>query len=283
MDTSAKTEDFEAKLSRFKRTTEQEKLEIFEGRKPANTNRATRTWLTCFNEYLVEKQLLPEAQLSNDELPAILTDFYVDLKKKNVKKIAHKLGDSGKVIPQNNSDSEDYKNTSLKCIRAALNRHFKATRNIDIITNEKFIQCNEMFQGVTKKGKREGRGEVESKPPIEPEDMERLSQYFTKNMKSPPNPAKLQEIVLFNVIYFGGRRGRENLRNMKINTFEITKDAQNRQYIHQVIKEHDKNHTESDFQPSNEARIYEKPGHVKFYRSMSRTLFLRTIFKTSPK
>ena len=206
----------------------------------------TYTWTSAYHWWIAEH----------------LSDFYVDLRKKNVKKIAHKLGDSRKVIPKTSEDTEDYKNTSLKCIRAALNCHFKATRNLDIITNEKFIQCNEMFQGVTKKGKWEGRGEVNSKPPIEPEDMERISQYFKKNMKSPPNATKLQEMVLFNAIYFGGRCGRENLRNMKINTFDITKDADGQQYIHQVIKEHDKNHTENDYFPSNEARIYEKPGHV---------------------
>ena len=88
-----------------------------------------------------------------------------------------------------------------------------------------------MFQGVTKKGKREGRGEVESKPPIIPKDMEKISEYFKKNMKSAPNPTKLQEMLLFNIIYFGGRHGRENLRSMKLNTFEVTKDAPNRQFI----------------------------------------------------
>ena len=126
-----------------------------------------------------------------------------------------------------------------------------------------------MFQGVTKKGKREGRGEVESKPPIDEEDMDKLSKYFKKNMRGPPNPMKLQEMLFFYVIYYGGRRGRENLRNMVKNSFQINYDADNRAYIHQVIKEHDKNHKENDFQPSNEARIYETPGKTcKFpYRS----------------
>ena len=189
------------------------KEDIFKARKSENTNRATRTWVTCFNEYLSEKQLKPEPDLTNDELPQILSDFYVRLRKKKVKKIVHKLGKDGKVIPEH-ADSDDYKNTSLKCILAALNRHFKATRNLDIISNEKFVKCNEMFQGVTKKGKREGRGEIESKPPIEEEDMKRISDYFLRNMKGAPNPAKLQEMLLFYIIHYGGRRGRENLRYM---------------------------------------------------------------------
>ena len=259
MDSPLEKETFSPKFNRFKSTTREQKDVIYNARKSENTNRATRTWVTCFNEYLAEKNLPHEADLDLQDLPSILADFYVELRKKNVKKIAHKLGDGGKVVPQN-AELDDYKNTSLKCIRAALNRHFKGTRNIDIISNPLFIQCNEMFQGVTKKGKRESRGEIDSKPPIEPEDLDKIAEYFKLNMKGTPNPTKLQEMLLFYIIYFGGRRGRENLRNMNKKTFEVKLDAKGDRYIHQVIKEHDKNHTESDFQPSNEARIYENKG-----------------------
>ena len=31
-----------------------------------------------------------------------------------------------------------------------------------------------MFKGVTKKGKHDGRGEVDSHPPLEPEDMDKI-------------------------------------------------------------------------------------------------------------
>ena len=35
--------------------------------------------------------------------------------------------------------------------------------------------------------------------------MSKLSSYFLENMKeSPPNAKKLQEFVLFNIIYYGG-------------------------------------------------------------------------------
>ena len=115
MDSPKEKEQFKANFSvknRLKKTTSDQKKEIFDGRKSTNTNRVTRTWVTCFNEYLVEKQIQPKPELSIEELPQILSDFYVDLHKKNVKK----LGDSGKVIPQAMDECEDYKNTSLKCI-----------------------------------------------------------------------------------------------------------------------------------------------------------------------
>ena len=112
-----------------------------------------------------------------------------------------------------------------------------------------------------RKGKEEGRGEIDSKEPITDPDMSKLSSYFTKKMNGPPNPKNLQDLVLFNIIYYGGRRGRENLRFMTKETFHIQKDHDGCKYITQVVKERDKNHKEDDYSNSNTARIYETPGN----------------------
>ena len=64
-----------------------------------------------------------------------------------------------------------------------------------------------MFKGVTRVDKEEGRGETDQIPPIEPEDFEKLSQFFKEKMAHPPNPTVLQEMVMFNLIYYMGRRG----------------------------------------------------------------------------
>ena len=113
---------------------------------------------------------------------------------------------------------------------------------------------------MTKQGKEEGRGQIDSKIPISDPDFSKLSSYFQDSMRGPPNPKKLQELVLFNIIFYGGRRGRENLRQMTKETFQIKKDHDGREYIIQVIKECDKNHREGDTSESNEARIYAVPG-----------------------
>ena len=81
-------------------------------------------------------------------------------------------------------------------------------------------------------------------------------------MAGPPDPLLLQEIVLFNVIYYMGRRRRQNLRHMKINTFEIGCDADGKRYMHQVKKEFDKNRRENDLSNNNAARVYEIPGKL---------------------
>ena len=99
-----------------------------------------------------------------------------------------------------------------------------------------------MFKGVAHIGKAEGQGETNSFPKIEDQDMEKLSTYFINIMQGPPNSAKLQEIVLFNVIYYMAHQGHENLRQMKKTTFGIDQDCDGKCFIFQKIKEHDKNH-----------------------------------------
>lgn len=230
----------EPKISRFKTLKTNAKEDIYDKRIRDSTKEATKVWLKCFNDYLKEKKLPDAASVSTEQLPTILTDFYTELRKVD--------------------GQGEYKTSTLKCIRAALNRYYKDTRCIDIIANESFIRSNQMFKGVTCKAKEEGRGETESKPPIEPEDLQQLSNYFTKNMSGPPNAEKLQEVMLFNIIYYMGRRGRQNLRKMTKETFAVTTDASGKQYIYQAIKEQDKNHSGSDMSPNNQARIYENPG-----------------------
>ena len=90
--------------------------------------------------------------------------------------------------------------------------------------------------------------------------MKKLFEYFRRNMTGPLNAKHLQDIVLFNTIYFSGRRGRENLRTMTKGTFKIQTDSDGRKYLKQKIKEFDKNHNENDYTNNNEARIYEQRG-----------------------
>ena len=94
--------------------------------------------------------------------------------------------------------------------------------------------------------------------------MSKLSSYFVVKMQGPPNGCHLQDLVLFNIIYYGGRRGCENLRNITKLTFEINTDSTGRRYLYQVAKELDKNHKEDDYSNNNEARIYELTGTVQY-------------------
>lgn len=229
---------------RFKTVKKKGKDKVYHGRKAPNTHKATQVWIKCLNDYLTEKQLGTVDSIDTEEMPAILSDFYVELRKTDRK--------------------GEYKMSTLKCIRAAVNRYYKDKREIDIINDRRFIKCNEMFKGVTRKAKREGRGETNSRPPIEEEDMHKLSEYFAANLSGPPHPQKLQEMVLFYIIYYMSRRGRQNLRTMTKETFAVTTDAAGREYIYQAVGELDKNHNESVTTPNSQARIYENKGKLNF-------------------
>ena len=237
--------------SRFATLSEKEKEDLMKNRKAKNTNRATKQWTNAFRSYLKAKKLPNLDLLTIDELPDILGDYYFSLRQKPEKN----------KVPGQKTTPKCYKNSSLKSGRAALNRYFKDKLGIDIISNEKFLLANEQFQAVTKKGKDEGRSEMNSKDPICDEDMAKITAYFEKNMLSKPDAEKVQEMVVFMIIYYGARRGCENLREMTKDKFKIETDhSDGRRYIRQVIKESDKNHNEKDMSNSNEARIYEQPG-----------------------
>lgn len=110
-------------------------------------------------------------------------------------------------------NGELYSNTLLKSMRAGINRYIKEMRSINIVLDYKFIKANELFKGVQLQGKKAGKG------CIEPQDLERLQDYFSKYME--PNPEILQQYVMFNIIFYLCRRGRQNLATLTVDMFEV--------------------------------------------------------------
>ena len=86
----------------------QDKDKIFKERKSENTNRATDTWIRCFEDYLKARDLPKSDNIVTEDLPDILIDFYVEVRKKKPTQTPHKLSPDGHVIPQTASTS-DYK------------------------------------------------------------------------------------------------------------------------------------------------------------------------------
>ena len=163
---------------------------------------------------------------------------------------------------QENDAKDNYKNTTMKSMRGALNHHFKATQSLDIISNERFIQANGMFKSVQNVNKEIGLGSIKSYPPLDDSDIAKIRQYFQMTMAAPPNAKALQDIIIFYTLFYMYRRGCENLRPMKKNTYAITTDPEDGQrYIYQAIDEADKNHQYSETGASNEGRIYEIKGN----------------------
>ena len=271
MENTRKIPKKEAK-SRFSTITEQEKDGILYKKNKENTNKATKLWIQCFWDFLIEKGLPDIDLLANHDLPAILEDFYASVCKKpkhtdededsetedNVLEVP--ANPNAAVLPMRKK-KKSYKNTSMKAIRGALCRYFKDKRSIDIMSGEAFICANSVFTGILQINKEKGLGNIESKSELTQFDMNILQDYIKKSMVGPPNPHLLQEIVIFYVLFYMCRRGRENLRFMTKDTFAIKVDpSDNRKFIFQAVDEADKNHTYNDTTKSNDGRIYEDPG-----------------------
>lgn len=116
-----------------------------------------------------------------------------------------------------------------------------------------------MFSAVSVDLKRKGLVKVDHTESIEPEDLKKL---YTSLTLSPDTSEGLLHKCWFDVMFFLCRRGRENLREMKKDTFKFAKDSNERMYLYQARDELDKNHrVHTDPHDSNtEARMYEIPG-----------------------
>ena len=168
--------------TRFKTATSMDKSDILGKRKSENTNSATKLWISCLREYLIEKSYPELETLTDSQLSEILGNFYIEARKKRIPEL--------ETTDECDEDMEEkisnYKNSSLRAARAAFTRYFKDTRKIDIRTNELFIECNEIFLGKTKDNKAKGLGKVENKPAINDSDMQKLTNYFKETMRGPP-------------------------------------------------------------------------------------------------
>ena len=183
---------------------------------PKNTKNSTKNWMNVFRGYVKTKAIANcVEEILDVDLPKVMERFYAevrkDLKAKNSK---------GKNKENIDETPERYCNTSMKSMRAAINRYMKEIRKIDIIGSEPFLRANKIFEAVLKDNKAKGKGRIQHKEPITSADLERLNDYFSQYML--PNALILQQMVQFNLMYYLCRRGRENLTHMPKNTFDVS-------------------------------------------------------------
>ena len=69
-------------------------------------------------------------------------------------------------------------------------------------------------------------------------------------------PKRLQQTIIFYIIYFFCHRGRKNLHAMTKETFKVIVEPDGTEYVVQSIDEQDKNHTFQDTERTNEGRMY---------------------------
>ena len=190
---------------RFQTVSFEQREEILQKRNKENTNKATKQWTNCFNDYLKECGHPDLDALTPEQLPSILENFYSAVCKKPKESDENPQQDE-EMPQQGNLQCHDkkfcYKNTTMKAIRGALNRYFKDKFSLDIISNEAFTRANSLFSGVLQINKEHGLGDIDSKTDISDGDMEILRMRFTNSINGPPNPKLLQEIVIFYILYY---------------------------------------------------------------------------------
>ena len=225
----------------FNNPSEDEIKDILDGKDKENTKKATESALKALHEYLDSKQLPQVDDLSEQELANALFKFYPAIKP---------IKDTG----------EPYTVQTLKCMRAGLSHYFRTQKGIDIIEGEKFVKANEIFKGMCVVSKKSGKAVKKSYPPITEIDMECISEYFNYDHMHSPDPKCLQRHLLFYIVYFFCRRGRENLYAMRQDTFALKTKPTGIQYVIQQIDEIDKNHNYEDTNNTNEGRMYGNEG-----------------------
>ena len=132
--------------------------------------------IVTFCDYLKEKEYPKITELTLDNLPNILMDFYTSLRK---------------------TDGDIYKLQSIKSIHAGINCYMKAEKGIDIISGDAFVKANEMFLGVGKQLRMSALGSTKSTPVISEEDLSKISQFFQHDIMNEPNPKNVQECLIF--------------------------------------------------------------------------------------
>ena len=206
-----------------------------------NTQVTTDHAVSNFSQYLQVKSLLKLDDINSRDLDQVLSDYYASIQ------------------PQV-KDDESYAVQTIKCIRAALNRHFRKVKGIDIVKDPVFVKSNEMFKAVCVESKKNGKGIKRSYPPISQVDLECIAEYFCHDHVREPDPRRLQQNLVFYIIYFFCQRGHENLYTMKKSTFKIVTEPDGTEYVMQEMDEIDKNHGYDDDTRTNEGRMYATNG-----------------------
>lgn len=117
------------------------------------------------------------------------------------------------------------KKNSFRAIRSSIQRKIKeiSGNDFDIIKDEEFANSNLHYNAEAVALKKEGLGGTNYRKPIAKDDIDIL--YNNSDIFSVENLVGLQRKVFFELMIPFFRRGRENLRELKISDFRIKSDT----------------------------------------------------------
>ena len=115
-----------------------------------------------------------------------------------------------------------------------------------------------MLKGKLRLLKCEGKDKTKHKEAVTDGDFLKMREHLTNNLDSPKG---LQDKVLFDLMYFFGRRGREGLRELRKDSFKFSEDGDGKEYVTLDYNELDKNHSDiSREAEETDKRMYAEAG-----------------------
>jgi len=159
-------------------------------------------------------------------------------------------------------DGDFYSPASLICIRAGLFRYFTShhmqRRDINIISDPEFLTSNQMLKAMVFKVKRSNQPKREDPyPAVELQDMKKLEEYFDRS-----DPVKLQEEVIFSLLFYFSLRGRETIPYLTKDSLIIEEDSTGLRFIRiqcdMLAKNAKASLKKEEYESVKRQRIYEK-------------------------
>ena len=188
--------------------------------------------------------------MSKEELNLCLNNFYTSARKK---------------------DGSFYKSTSMKSIRAAIDRFLRSppyNRTSSIIADATFTEANKVLDAFVKDLRKTGKiAGIVHKKPISKEQMKRLFDSSELGPANSMNPAQLQRTACLYLGLFFGRKGRENQRQLTPTMLSLRKPPQGVEYYELNRSQPGslpatKNHQGGleDAEDESDAKIFSVPG-----------------------
>jgi len=204
--------------------------ELMQDALSSNTKKSTKYAIKTLYDYCNSKGYNPEFESKTvNDLNNLLKEFYVNVRRAN---------------------GEHYTRSSLSVIRQSINRHLKQpphNKTFDIINGIEFKTCNDAFKAMCKKLRKEGKGQVKHKRPVDKGDIKKL--YDHPRVFNVETPQGLLNKVFFEILLYFCRRGQEDLRDLRPDLKE---------YIRRTSSEVTKNHQgvdDEDYEPEG-GRMY---------------------------
>ncbi|CAB4038849.1 Hypothetical predicted protein [Paramuricea clavata] len=207
---------------RFAATTDKEVDELVSNAQAHSTKAKTIYAVNIFKEWAKVRQTTMELhEMDNVTLDNHLRLFYAEVK---------------------NQDGDDYSKSTLLGLRHGLGRYLNSpphNKGIKISGNPEFKKSNVVLNAKLKSLKQGGKENVQHKPPLEPEDLQKLK---TSGVFDCSSPLGLLRNVWFSTVLFWCRRGREGQRNLTRESFVFAQDPTGEEYATMTHSEASKNH-----------------------------------------